>query len=74
MLLNKGNPIINYKDYKPSFNFFELKKNPNKHWTDMAESEIWQACSNQVLPSNKYVIQATKFVVLTCDEVITLDN
>jgi len=38
MLPNKGNLITNYEDYKPLFNFFKLKKDPNKHWTDMAES------------------------------------
>jgi hypothetical protein len=37
MLPNKGNPIINYENYKPLFNFLKLKNNPNKHWNDIAE-------------------------------------
>lgn len=31
MLFNKGKLMIDYKDFKPLFNFFKLKNNPKKH-------------------------------------------
>jgi hypothetical protein len=37
MLFNKGNPMINYEDYKLLFKFLKLKKIPKKHWNDMAK-------------------------------------
>jgi hypothetical protein len=66
--------MINYEDFKPLFSYLKLKNNPKKHWSDTTRWEITKPVDNQVLATNKFVIQATKFVALTCVEVVTLDN
>jgi hypothetical protein len=66
--------MINYEDFKPLFSFLKLKNNPKKHWIGTTRWEITKHVDNQVLATNKFVIQATKFVALTCVEVVTLDN
>ncbi len=66
--------MINYEDFKLLLSFLKLKKNPKKHWSGTTRWEITKHVNNQVLATNKFVIQATKFVALTCVEVVTLDN
>jgi hypothetical protein len=51
-----------------------LKNNPKKHWIDTIGWEIAKHLQNQILAASKVAIHGAMFVVLTCDEVFTLDN
>jgi hypothetical protein len=74
MLLTEGKPMTNYKNLRPLYEFLKLKSTPNKHYNDSLGWEIVEHLHNQILSTIKIAIWGAKFVALTCDEVITLDN
>jgi hypothetical protein len=66
--------MIDYENFKPLFEFLKLRFIPKKHWIDGAHWEMVEHMHNEMKKAIKAIIQNAKFVSLTCDEVISMDN
>jgi len=73
-LLSKGKPMIDYEDFKPLFEFLKFQFIPKKHWIDGVHWEMAKHINNEMKKAIKTIIQNEKFVSLTYDEVIFMDN
>jgi hypothetical protein len=63
-LLNKNKPMINYKYFKPLYEFLKLWSNPKKHYSDGFGWEIVKQIQNEIIKTTKHIIQNSNFFFL----------
>jgi hypothetical protein len=56
------------------YEFLKFRFLPKKHWSNGANLEITKYIQAEVLKVIKFVVQNSKFISLTYDEVIAMDN
>jgi hypothetical protein len=73
-LLNKGKPMINYEDFLRFLQLLKLRSIPKRQWFGGASWEMEKHIDHEVIKTIEVTIQNAKFVYLTCDELISMDN
>jgi len=66
--------MLEYEACQSLFKFLLLLGLPKLHWSDNASWEIADAMFKQVAKQNRVVMQSSKFLSMSCDEVTTIDN
>jgi hypothetical protein len=66
--------MTDYEDFQPLHEFLKFQIFPKKHWFNGASWEIAKYIHVKVLKVTKLVVQNSKFISLTCDELIAMDN
>jgi hypothetical protein len=73
-LLQQGKPMTNFEACKYLFQFLKVENCPRKHWSDTTGWTMVEAMHGIVLRAIKVFVQTTYFILVSCDEVMTLDN
>ncbi len=67
-------PLINSKNMKMLFNFLKVKNMPHKRYNDSTYLEMVKMMHHIVMQSMKIVVQKVKYIIVSYDEVTTIDN
>ncbi len=73
-LLQQGKPMTNFEACKNLFEFLKVENCSWKHWSNTTSWTMVEAMHSIVLRAIKLVVQTTQFILVSCDEVTTLDN
>jgi hypothetical protein len=73
-MLQHGRPMLEYGSMKQLFTFLKMPHLSKKHESDNSGWLITKYLYRQVIRKVVEVLAATRYVSITCDEVITMDN
>jgi hypothetical protein len=59
---------------KPLFSFLNVPLNPKYHWNDSSGWVMAECLHKQVLNKMRNIVASSRYLVLSCDEVTTIDN
>jgi hypothetical protein len=73
-LLSFGRPMLEYEHMRGLLEQLGCPKLPIKHWSNTSGWEMAESLYSVVQNRTKVVVSGTKYLSLSCDEVITVDN
>jgi hypothetical protein len=72
-LLEHGHPIIDYESMKKLFDFIQMLNISQHDWNDTNAWAMAECMYELVLNKTCFVVQTTKFISISVDEVMTTD-
>ncbi len=66
--------MLEYEVQKDLFDFFIFEKSPKMHWKNNYGRVMAQHMHGIILEATQFVIGATQYSSLICDEISTIDN
>ncbi len=72
LLLKHGRPIIDHKSMKELYDFLQFPKSPQHHYNDTSVWTMAECMQELVLIKTHLVVQSTKFIFVSIDEIITM--
>jgi hypothetical protein len=73
-LLTYGRPMTDYKDLKDQFQLLKVKSVSKKHWCKTLGWEMAEDMHVVLLEVTKVAFATVPFIVVSVDEVTTIDN
>jgi len=70
----KGKPMTNYENMSKLLQFFDVKDFPRTHWYNSISWGMANFMHELVVKKTKDLVQGTRFIFLSYDEVITTDQ
>jgi hypothetical protein len=66
--------MTNYEDMPSSFHMLKVKYVSQKHWLDSSGWGMVEVMHDVLLEATKVVFARANFIIVSVDEVITIDN
>ncbi len=73
-LLQQGCPMVEYESLRLLFDFLVVPKNSKKHQNDSFNWTMAKFMHQVMMKAIKVVVEVTHYIVLSCNEVSTIDN
>jgi hypothetical protein len=73
-MLAKGRPMTNFESMSKLLYFLDVKNFPKTHWLNTNGWEMASYMHDLVVNKIETLVEATRFISLSCDEVTTFNH
>ncbi len=73
-MISRGKPMTNYENMNKLLQFFDFKYSPKMHWFNTIGWGMATSMQELVINKSKGLVQATRFISFSCDEITTYNQ